>query len=240
MRLDLTGSMTTPPEEDHHGLEHLLVVDHPRAVRIALILLVLALGLFVAMAIPSMRDAISRFDEAFYDLTYPIKWGPLTAAAVVLDFLGSGWFVWPLRVAMTTYLSWRRRWAALATWWLAIALSEPFIGLLKSAYDRARPPEALVEVLTGSFPSGHSVAGAVVAVSLVVCLVSAGPARRNLEIAAAVFALIMGFSRIYLGAHWLTDVVAGVAFGAACVLVAATAVQHWRQRRPATTSVAAP
>lgn len=228
--------MSTPPEE-HHGLEELLVVDHPRAVRVALGLLFLSLGLFVAMAIPTLRDAITRFDEAFYDLTYPVKWGPLTGVAFTLDFLGSGWFVWPLRSAMTGYLVWRRRWAALATWWLAIVLSEPFIGILKAAYDRDRPPEALVEVLTGSFPSGHSVAGAVVAVSLVVCLVPAGPPRRNLEIAAAGFALVMGGSRIYLGAHWFTDVVAGVAFGSACVLVAATAVQHWRQRRPAAASI---
>lgn len=217
--------------DDHHGLEDLLIHDHPRAVRIGVGLLVVALSLFVAMAIPPLRDAISSGDEALYDLTYPIKWGPLTAVAFTLDFLGSGWFVWPLRIAMSAFLAWRRRWAALATWLLAIALSEPFIGLLKAAYDRDRPPEALVTAVTGSFPSGHSTAGAVVALSLVVCLVAAGPKRRNLELIAAAFALLMGGSRMYLGAHWFTDVVAGVAFGAACVLAAAALVEGWRQAR---------
>ncbi len=220
--------MTAAADErhEHHGLEHLLLHDHPRAVRFALVLLFVALGLFLAMAIPQIRDLIDEFDMTIYDVTYPIKWGPLTALAYGLDFLGSAYFVWPLRLLMTIYLSWRRRWAALTTWLLAIALSEPFIGPLKEAYGRSRPPVALVDVATGSFPSGHSVAGAVVAVSLVVCLVSAGPARRNLELAAAAFAVIMGGSRIYLGAHWFTDVAAGVAFGAACVLVSA-AVVHW-------------
>ncbi|HSF84430.1 MAG TPA: phosphatase PAP2 family protein [Acidimicrobiia bacterium] len=225
--------MTTQhtPDDGHSSIEHLLVQDHPRAVRFAVGLLFIALSLFIAMAIPPVRDAIEQFDKAIYDVTYPIKWGPLTVLAHALDFLGSSLFVWPLRLVMTIYLSWRRRWVALATWLLAIALSEPFIGSLKALYDRARPPVALVDVESGSFPSGHSVAGAVVALSLAVCLVSAGPRRRNLELAAAAFALVMGGSRIYLGAHWLTDVVAGVAFGAAVVLASAAVVQWWRERR---------
>ncbi len=69
------------------------------------------------------------------------------------------------------------------------------------------------------------------ALSLVICLVRAGPRRRNLEIAAAAFALLMGGSRIYLGAHWFTDVAAGVAFGAACTLAVAAAAQWYVTRR---------
>jgi membrane-associated phospholipid phosphatase len=225
---------TTPaaPDEAHHGLEHLLLDNHPRAVRVALGLLVVALSLFVAMAIPPLRDAIDAMDEAIYDATYPIKWSPLTVLAHTMDFLGSAWFTIPLRIVIAGYLWATKRMTALAVWLLAIALSEPFVGLLKALYDRPRPPEAIVETITASFPSGHSVAGAVVAISLVVAFVPAGPARRNLEIAAAGFALVMGGSRIYLGAHWFTDVVAGVAFGAAATL-AATAIVHRTMTRRA-------
>ena len=124
------------------------------------------------------------------------------------------------------------RWAAISAWWLAILLSEPLIGSLKAAYGRPRPPEALVEEVTGSFPSGHAVAGAVVAISLVIVLVPAGPARRNLEIAAAVFAVLMAGTRVYLGAHWLTDVFGGVALGAACAIGSAAIVHRYvRSRR---------
>ncbi len=69
------------------------------------------------------------------------------------------------------------------------------------------------------------------ALALVICFVGAGPKRRNLEIAAAAFALLMGGSRIYLGAHWFTDVAAGVAFGAACTLAVAAAAQWYVAQR---------
>jgi membrane-associated phospholipid phosphatase len=135
-------------------------------------------------------------------------------------------------VVVAGYLGVRKRWPALWTWLLAIVLSEPAIGILKAAYDRARPAVALVEETTGAFPSGHAVAGSVVAISLVIVFVPAGPARRNLEMLAAAFALLMGASRLYLGAHWLTDVAAGLAFGAACAVGAAAIVQRVVHRDP--------
>lgn len=69
------------------------------------------------------------------------------------------------------------------------------------------------------------------AVGLVVAFVPAGPERRNLEIVAAGFAFIMGGSRVYLGAHYLTDVIAGVAFGAAAAIGAAVIVHRFFLRR---------
>ncbi len=228
----MTASEASLPEE-HQGLEHLILDRHPLAVRIAIILWVVALSLFVAYAIGPVRDAIDRFDQQLFDLTFPIKWGPLTAIAYTLDFVGSWFVVWPIRIAVAAYFGVTRRWIALAVWVIAIAVSDPLIGILKVVYARPRPTGGLVEEVTYSFPSGHSVAGAVVAISLVLCLVRPGPARRNLEIGAALFAVIMGGSRMYLGAHWFTDVVAGVALGAACAIAAAAVVQWYVDRRKA-------
>lgn len=226
--------------EEHHGVEALLLHDHPRAVRFVVALWIVAGTLFIAMAIPVLRDAIDRFDREIYDATYPIKWGPITAFAYTLAFLGSAWFVWPLRAVITAYLAFRRRWRGLAVWLLAAALSEPLIGILKAAYARPRPPVSLVETATASFPSGHATAGAVVALSLVIIFVPAGPARRNLEIGAAAFAFVMAGSRIYLGAHWFTDAVAGVAFGAASAIAAAIVVHHFAYPSTPATSPALP
>ena len=218
---------------EHHGIEHVLLDDHRWAERVAVLLWAIAGFSFVAMAIPATRDVLDGFDEWFYDVTFPIKWGPLTAVSHGMAFLGSGTFVWPLRVIVTTMLFVQKRRAALSAWLLAILLSEPLIGLLKAAYGRPRPSVALVEETTGSFPSGHAVAGAVVAISLVIVLVQPGPARRNLEIAAAGFAVLMAGTRVYLGAHWLTDVFGGVALGAACAIGAAAIVQRYiRAREP--------
>ena len=65
-----------------------------------------------------------------------------------------------------------------------------------------------------------------VAIALAIVLVPAGPRRRNLEMIAAGSAVIMGLSRVYLRAHWLSDVIAGVALGAAMAIGVAV-VMHY-------------
>jgi undecaprenyl-diphosphatase len=111
--------------------------------------------------------------------------------------------------------------------------SQLLIGPVKNLYERARPPAPLVETSGFSFPSGHAVAGAAIAVALVIVLVPAGTRRRNLEMLAAAFAVLMASSRVYLRAHWLSDALGGAALGAAVVIGAALFV-HWIDgRRPA-------
>lgn len=223
--------MVETQRREHHGLSHLLVDDHEWAWRFALVLWAVAGSLFIAMVIPPVREVILSFDDWFYETTYPIKIGVVTAIAYFLNFIGGGLFAWPFRAAVTAILVAKRRWEAVAAWLLALAFSEPFIWFLKTAYGRDRPPEALVEATSGSFPSGHSIGGAVMAVGLVVAFIPAGPERRNLEMVAAGFAFIMGGSRIYLGAHYMTDVIAGVAFGAAAAIGAAVIVHRFYVRR---------
>jgi membrane-associated phospholipid phosphatase len=105
-------------------------------------------------------------------------------------------------------------------------LSQVMIGPIKASYARPRPPLPLVETTGYSFPSGHAVAGAAIAISLVVVLVPVGPRMRNLEMIAGAFAVIMGISTVYLRAHWLSDAVAGVALGAA-VAIGVAVVMHY-------------
>jgi undecaprenyl-diphosphatase len=101
--------------------------------------------------------------------------------------------------------------------------------LLKIGFDRARPdlvPHGST-VYTASFPSGHSMMAAVTYLTLAAILsrVHAEPLlKAYLLIVAALITVLVGVSRIYLGVHWPTDVLAGWAAGAAwaafCWLVA--------------------
>lgn len=91
--------------------------------------------------------------------------------------------------------------------------------LLKSGFDRPRPdlvPHGGL-VYTASFPSGHSMMAATVYLTLA-ALVSRVVRRRRLRaylVATAVLlTLVVGFSRVYLGVHWPTDVLAGWTVGA--------------------------
>ena len=220
-----------PEGEEHRVLSHLLLADHVWAWRSSLVLWAIAGSLLIAVAIPPIRDVVFAVDDWIYDTTYPIKFAALTKAALLLNFVGSGLFVWPFRAVITLVLASKKRWRAVAVWWLAIVVSEPFVWILKNAYGRERPPLALVDTASASFPSGHAIGGAVLAVGLVVAFVPAGPARRNMEVVAAAFALFMSASRVYLGAHFLSDVVAGVAFGAAVAIGAAVVVHRIVIRR---------
>jgi undecaprenyl-diphosphatase len=115
-------------------------------------------------------------------------------------------------------LAWRTHWLRLAAFGLAVVTSELFIGPVKAAIDRPRPADSLIATSAASFPSGHAIAAAVTAVGLVLVLAEPGPSRWRWEVRAVVFASVMALSRVYLRAHWLSDVVAGALLGCGLAL----------------------
>jgi undecaprenyl-diphosphatase len=108
---------------------------------------------------------------------------------------------------------------------------------LKEVIARPRPPDGVVQILqetsSYSFPSGHAMHHAVLfGIVLVVLTRRMGPIAVvwTAGVAFAIALLIMGISRMYLGMHWLGDVVGGYAFGAAVVMVATWVWSVWRAR----------
>ena len=75
-----------------------------------------------------------------------------------------------------------------------------------------------MEVFTASFPSGHAMMSAVAYLTLAILLARIDPSRRVKALALTIgvaMTLLVGASRIYLGVHWPSDVVAGWCMGAA-------------------------
>ncbi|MFN3313400.1 MAG: phosphatase PAP2 family protein [Hyphomonas sp.] len=92
--------------------------------------------------------------------------------------------------------------------------------ILKLLFDRARPElvEHLTHATSSSFPSGHATQAAIAFLTLGALMARAQPDRRlkTLILAGAVLlTILVGCSRVYLGVHWPTDVLAGWCFGAA-------------------------
>jgi undecaprenyl-diphosphatase len=117
----------------------------------------------------------------------------------------------------------RRRWRDLRL--LAVVPAGMLLNVaLKHLFARPRPvlPEPLVQLTTFSFPSGHAV-GSTVFYGMLCLLVFAHTRsrwRRAMVLAAAfAMVLLVTFSRVYLGAHYVSDVVAGVAEGVALLLL---------------------
>lgn len=156
-------------------------------------------------------------DVLVWMVEHRVAW--VTTLFWVITTLGNtvSMFLWSIVCCVLLLRSGRRSEAvmvagAMLTGWGAMNLS-------KLIFARGRPPipERLVEISSYSFPSGHATMSALLAtVAIAVMLRSTTPWLRRPAVLAVpvVLSLAIGFSRIYLGAHWATDVVAGWVFGA--------------------------
>jgi membrane protein DedA with SNARE-associated domain/membrane-associated phospholipid phosphatase len=188
---------------------------------------VLAVALFVliAYAVVIGRDpGPTPGDETAIEIAEALRCGFMTDFSKVFTFLGSGGFVWALTAVCAAALAWRRHWTELGVLLAGMVLITIGFHEIKAATDRPRPPEALVGSTGSSFPSGHAAHSVIyvwLATTIVVRL-RRGLARATLVVVAGiVLTALVGLSRVYLSVHYLSDVSAGWALGAACFSVTA-------------------
>jgi membrane-associated phospholipid phosphatase len=203
---------------------HALTAAPGRDAALSAVVVVLTVGVFAAVGNHGTLTSVQRLDDEWLRLMVSGRTEPITAVAKVFNLLGLVYVTLPTRIAVAGLLALRRRWWQLAAFTAAVAVSEVSIGVLKGIYDRARPPGSLVVTTGSSFPSGHAVAASVTVVAAVIALVPPGRRRVWWALAAMAFSILMGLSRAYLGAHWLSDAVAGILLGTACAVVTALIV----------------
>ncbi len=171
-----------------------------------------------------LQDVLGADDAALLDrpvvrylAEHRTAW--LTTALREVTRLGSTLVLIPLVVVIGLVAFRRTRsWAPLAQLGLSLGGAIALYDLIKPLVGRARPQVApLVASATGySFPSGHATQTAAVCVTLALlgaALTTSWPRKVAVWTAAVVVTLLVGFSRVYLGVHWPTDVLAGVALG---------------------------
>jgi undecaprenyl-diphosphatase len=190
---------------------------------------------FVLVAVHGTLSLIKQMDDAWLRLMISGRTQSLTGVAKVFNVIGLVYVTLPVWIALVGFLATRRRWWHLVAFTTAVAVSELMIGPLKGIYDRPRPPGSLIATSGGSFPSGHAVAASVTVIAAVIAFVPAGRRRALWGAVAVAFAILMGLSRAYLAAHWLSDAAAGILLGTSCALVAALAAdllqRRWNDRR---------
>lgn len=197
------------------------------------------------------HDGIARIDQPVLDVAVRAR-TPLTAQ-LATDFtdLGGrvGMPVIAIVVAVAIAWAWRR-WTPLLLMAIASAGSLLMTVTGKELTARDRPPQALAVPpfeVSPSFPSGHTLnATVVLGLTAYLLVVWSNHKRwRVLSIATlGILVVAMGLSRVFLGHHWLTDVVAGWAIGLGWLAVVITGhrvmitLDRRRQRRvPETTSI---
>jgi membrane protein DedA with SNARE-associated domain/membrane-associated phospholipid phosphatase len=206
------------------------------------LLALLAVGGFTFFLIGDAADSttIANADDAAASLAERLRMDMLVDVAKVVTALGSFGFAAAAALVTAVWATVKRRWIDAAALVAGVALSYAAVHIAKAAYDRPRPSGALIDTSLSAYPSGH----AVYAVTMVACatvLVRAGT-RWAVRFAAVTVAIalvaVVGITRIYLGAHYLSDVVGGIGLGTAvwaftgCIALIGSFVRHNGARTP--------
>ena len=238
---ELTGKETDPPRRQPRFFD--LVVNRFQAIGLSLIA-----GFFVCAVIVALFGLLAR------DVFLTARAGPLdrevtlfvrglqTPArdhfALIVTFFGSHLFILPATLVVAAIL--RRKQHPVSALLFVGSVGGGFIlnALLKITFHRARPNlwPALVTERSFSFPSGH-VAMSTVFYGGLAAVVFHLTDRTGPRIAALAFAVLaiglIAWSRVFLGAHWVTDVTAGFLVGLFWVVVSAVATEVVYRRVPA-------
>jgi undecaprenyl-diphosphatase len=180
-------------------------------------------------------DPIVRVDRSVADYLHSSATPPLTTFFLVVTAFGSIETIALLALFVATILAKGRRWVYLATWIAAVGGSVALDRLLKELFARPRPffEHPLLVESSYSFPSGHAMESLVVYGMLAyfaVLALESWRARTAVVFGAVLLVLLIGLSRMYLGVHYLSDVVAGYAAGGLWLSALITATETVRRR----------
>lgn len=207
----------------------------------ALAVIVVCVAIFAALADEVMEGGTQAFDDSvlLWMNSHASPW--LTGLALDVTALGAGTVVWLVAIIASVFL-WvsRHRWSA-ALLWVSILSSGLINAVMKLIFERPRPqlfPWRVPYAGLSSFPSGHSMTSMVCYATLAYLIIRLEPTpflRRFTLAVAALIVLSIGLSRMYLGVHYPTDVLAGfmtgLAWAAFCAL-GLEAVRYFRHRKP--------
>jgi undecaprenyl-diphosphatase len=177
-----------------------------------LIIAALASLAFVWLAFVVVNGETVAFDNSVRQAVHSFASPALTRVMLVLTFIGTNGF---MAVVGAAFVWWLIKTCRIrdAVWLIAVQIgANLLLQILQFAFHRLRPEPffGLAKPTSYSFPSGHALLSTVFYLSLAFVMTR----NRVIRIAAALLALCIGLSRVYLGVHYPTDVLAGFAAGA--------------------------
>lgn len=205
----VAAALLNPPQGELRGL---------------LLLALLLLGGFVLIDLllaASGHALPTPLDYALYRFLQDLRTPWADTLMVAIAELGGSRVALPMAAAVAAWLCWRRAYRAALHWLGALLFGVVLTMLLQWLLQVPRPPGLAAGVRAYGFPSGHAVLGAVLFGFLAVLV--ARETRRQWRwlpyLSAALLAVLTGFAQLYLGGHWLTDVLAGLCLGLLWVLL---------------------
>ncbi len=221
-----------------YRLGRALSPDHPKAARIVAMAISLIIAALVAGYLiirVGTLEVASNLDQSVFGLLKELRNAPADSLMIKISMMGDLVNLLVLCAAMVAWLLLHRAWRTALGIIVALAAEQAIVNAMKFAFERPRPialpPEAYETAY--SFPSGHA---ALAMLTFGLLAVIAGHAMGRWA-KALVYALagmavfLIAFSRLYLGVHWLGDVLAGIAFAAVVTTAFGVALEAWPARR---------
>lgn len=218
---------------------------------INLFILVTTVLIFVLVSREVVQGGTQKFDEFIFNFfrTNDLERSPrgakwITAGMMDITALGGITIIFLITGAVFFYLLIQKKYEMM---WLILfaTIGGAFLSLgLKELFARERPPALfhLVHVKSLSFPSGHAVISSVVYLTQAALLAkshSGNSVKVYILSVALVLVFLIGISRIYLGVHYPTDVLAGWSVGLAWASFCWLAAKYFQKRNERVKSVAA-
>jgi undecaprenyl-diphosphatase len=202
------------------------------------LLAALSIGLYALIAytvVVSGDPGPTTGDMTAHDVARELSAAWLLDVVDVLTALGSLGVVLPVAFVAGVALAATRRWVELAVLVASLAITVVAVHEIKDAVERPRPPNGARDAEGHAFPSGHAAYSVVYAWLAITIVARLRPGLTNgtalIAIGIALTAVV-GLTRVYLGVHYLSDVVSGWGLGvsafSACAAVAVVAT-HLRQ-----------
>jgi undecaprenyl-diphosphatase len=182
-----------------------------------------------------IRHQMDVFDNVLVWLVRYLANPELDRAMILISEYGYGYPFWTIIIVVLLALVVRRHWLEAAGFLLCLA-GEAILNLgLKTLFERSRPELFQVVAEAGySFPSGHAMMS-ICLYGMVVFLITRHIRSWQWRLVVIIFALVLvatiGVSRVYLGVHYPTDVVAGFFAGGSWLALCISLLMWWERRR---------
>jgi cation-transporting ATPase E len=223
-------AMKTRPLRAKDIMTWLLSADSPKWFLMAAAVLVVG-GAWLFFGV--LEDVISHdplvdVDVFVYHLLQTYRTPAMDSVMITITELGDAQVLLPVILVALAWFLTHRLWLTAGYWLAAIGVAEVLAKVLKLALHRPRPGAFYGGIEQFSFPSGHATMSVVVYgfMAFLLCREARPGLRKAVIFLAATLVGLIALSRLYLGAHWLSDVLGGLSFGVAWIAALAIAYEY--------------
>lgn len=196
----------------------LLDPEHPEArgmTMLTALLVIASWALLTLIGSPTVGGPLHSFDLYLFHQLQALRSPVGDRLMVAITGLGSSWVLYGFTLLLSAWLLWQRRWRMTLHWTITVACVGLLTQALKGYMAVARPPLIENMTMSFSFPSAHASASMAVFGFLAVAV--ARELRSSwhwLPYSMSMFLIVaISFSRLYLGLHWLSDILGGLSLG---------------------------